>query len=76
MLTKKVYQQPEFYTNLYDAPANVERKSAAIHAIKLIQDMDKFNSVLRSEQNLSVLLELYLEEMQTGVINVDSEVGK
>ncbi len=76
MLTKKIYQQPEFYTNLYDAPANVGRKNAAIQAIKLIQDMDKFNSVLRSEQNLSVLLELYLEDMQKGVINVEGEGGK
>lgn len=76
MLTKKIYQQPEFYTNLYEAPANIERKSAAIHAIKLIQDMDKFNSVLRSEQNLSVLLELYLEDMQKDAINVGGEVGK
>lgn len=76
LLTKKIYQQPDFYTNLYDAPANVERKSAAIRAIRLIQDMDRFNSVLRSEQNLSVLLELYIEDLQTDVINSETTAGE
>lgn len=75
-LTKSIYQKPGFYTNLYDAPANVERKGAAIRAVRLIQDMDKFNSVLRSEQSLSVLLELYIEDMQEDVINADGQVGE
>ena len=76
LLTKKIYQSPEFYTNLYDAPANVERKGAAIRAIRLIQDMDKFNSALRSEQSLSVLLELYIEDLQTEIVNADGESKK
>lgn len=74
LLTKKIYQQPQFYTNLYDAPASVERKSAAIRAIRLIQDMDKFNSALRTEQNLSVLVEMYIDDMQTDNINVEGRV--
>lgn len=74
-LTKSIYQKPSFYTNLYDAPANVERKSTAIRAIRLMQDMDKFNSVLRSEQSLSVLLELYIEDMQKDIINIDGQTG-
>ena len=73
LLTKKIYQSPEFYTNLYDAPASVARKGTAIRAIRLIQDMDKFNSVLRSEQSLSVLLELYIEDLQTEIVNSDGE---
>ena len=76
LLTKKIYQDPEFYTNLYDAPANVERKSAAIRAIRLTQDMDKFNSALRSEQSLSVLLELYIEDLQKDVVNTDGAIGE
>lgn len=71
LLTKKIFQQPAFYVNLYEAPANVERKSAAIQALRLSQDMDKFNSVLRSEQALSALLELYIEDIQKEVINLD-----
>lgn len=69
LLSKKIYQNPEFYVNLYDTPANIERKSAAIQAIRLTQDMDRFNSQLRSEQNLSVLLEMYLEDIQTDAVN-------
>lgn len=76
LLTKKIFQQPTFYTNLYERPANVERKGAAIHAIRLIQDMDKFNSVLRSEQNLSTLLELYIEDLQVDEINALGAAGE
>lgn len=76
ILTKGIYQKPEFYTNLYDAPANVERKSAAIRAIRLIQDMDKFNSALRSEQSLSVLLELYIEDLQKDTLNLQGSDGR
>lgn len=76
LLTKKIYQDPEFYTNLYESPANVERKSAAIRALRMVQDMDRFNSVLRSEQSLSVLLELYIEDMQKDVINTDGAMGE
>lgn len=71
MLTKKIYQQPAFYVSLYEAPANVERKGAAIQALRLTQDMDKFNSVIRSEQALSALLELHIEDIQKEVINLD-----
>ncbi len=76
ILTKGIYQKPEFYTNLYDAPANVERKSAAIRAIRLVQDMDKFNSALRSEQSLSVLLELYIEDLQKNTLNAQNIGGR
>lgn len=76
LLSKKIFQQPDFYTNLYDAPVNVERKGAAIQAIRLIQDMDRFNSTLRNEQSLSVLLELYLEDMQGDITNSDGSVGE
>lgn len=76
LLTKKIFQQPTFYTNLYERPTNVERKGAAIHAIRMIQDMDKFNSVLRSEQNLSVLLELYIEDLQIDEINAMGRTGE
>ena len=64
VLTKKIYQRPEFYTNLYDKPANVERMSAAMRAIELMQDMDMFDSHLRSEASLSVLLEMKIRQLQ------------
>lgn len=66
-LTKKLYQYPEFYTNLYDKPANVERKAAALNAIDSMQAMDNFDSQLRFETMLSVLLEMKVRERQLDV---------
>lgn len=69
VLTKKLYQNPTFYTELYDKPVNVERKGAALQAIGLMQDRDLYNSLLRSEVVLSVLLETMLQKEQDKVIN-------
>jgi len=67
VLTKKAYQSPTFYTNLYDKPANVERKGVAMQAIGLIQKFDLLKSYLRTEASLSVLLELSVLNMQRQV---------
>lgn len=67
ILTKKLYQSPDFYTNLYDKPANVERKTVALQAIKLMQKFDMLKSHLRDEASISVLLEL-------AVVNLQSEI--
>lgn len=67
VLTKKIYQNPDFYTNLYDKPANVERKGVALQAIGLMQKFDLFKSYLRNESSLSVLLELSLIDLQEEV---------
>ncbi|MCB9982873.1 MAG: hypothetical protein H6861_04240 [Rhodospirillales bacterium] len=69
VLTKKIYQNPDFYTNLYDKPANVERKRVAMQAIGLIQKFDLFKSYLRNEANLSVLLELAIVDLQGEIEN-------
>ncbi len=67
ILTKKAYQTPMFYTNLYDKPANVERKGVALQAIGLIQKFDLLKSYLRTEASLSVLLELSVQQIQRQV---------
>ncbi len=64
LLTKKLYQRPEFYTSLYDKPVNVERKKAALRALGLVQNMDLFKSKLRSEAALSVLTEMEVYKAQ------------
>ncbi len=69
VLTKKIYHNPDFYTNLYDKPANVERKGVALQAIGLMQKFDLFKSYLRNEASLSVLLELAVEELQGDIEN-------
>ena len=61
-LTRKIYQSPNFYNNLYDKPANVERIRAAMKAVKLMQDRDIQAALHRREVLLSILLELKLRE--------------
>lgn len=60
ILTKKIYQNPQFYVNLYEDPSNVKRKQVALQAIGLMQDWDMFESKLRTEMMASILLELRL----------------
>ena len=78
ILTKKAYQTQLFYTNLYDKPANIERKGVAMQAIGLIQKFDLFKSYLRTEASLSILLELTVEQLQRDVednISAYTEAG-
>lgn len=69
ILTKKLYQNPVFYTELYDKPANVDRKTVAMQAIELMQRRDMYRSVLRSEATLSVMLETALLGEQEKIKN-------
>ena len=69
VLTKKIYQDPKFFANLYDKPANVKRIRAAMSAIKLMQDRDIHESMMRREMLLSMILELKLREKQLVVDN-------
>lgn len=74
-LTKKLYQRPEFYTDLYDKPVNVERKKAALRAIGLVQNMDLFKSKLRTEAALSVLTEMEIQKAQDALQERMNQVG-
>lgn len=65
-LTRKLYQSPQFYANLMDSPANVERQKAALESISLMQDRDIFESLRRSEALLSTLLEVQISREQDG----------
>ncbi len=73
VLTKKIYQNPDFYTNLYDKPANVERKGVAMQAIGLMQKFDLLKSNLRNESSQSILLELAVMELQG---EIEEEIQK
>ena len=69
ILTKRIYEDPRFYTNLYDTPANLQRKGAALRAIGLMQHWDTFNSGLRREALLAELVELDVEKAQKDIEN-------
>lgn len=56
VLAQKMFQSPEFFVTLYDKPVNVERKKAALSAIELMLDRYLYESELRQEMLLSVLL--------------------
>ncbi len=69
VLTKKIFQNPDFYTGLYDKPANVQRKHVALQAIGLMQKFDLYKSYLRNEASLAVLLETSLISLQGAIEN-------
>lgn len=62
ILTKKIYQNPNFYINLYDKPANVKRIGAALDAIMLMSERDRYESMLRREMLSALMLEDALQE--------------
>ncbi len=62
VLTKKMYQNPQFYADLYDTPANIDRKGAVLQAIALMQDRDIYKTLLRSEAVLATLLETLMQD--------------
>ncbi len=61
VLTKKLYQHPDFYTNLYDKPANVTRIGVTLDAISMMQMRDMYDSLQRREMMNSLLLEEALD---------------
>lgn len=76
VLTKKLYQSPNFYTDLYDKPANVARKDVAMRAIGNIQKRDIYRSLLRSEAIISVWLETELMHRQSQITNETNRLNQ
>lgn len=61
ILAKRIYQSPGFFRQLYDKPANVERKAAALRAIDSIIDRALYESEMRQETMLSAWLATKLD---------------
>ena len=66
LLSKKIAQNPTFFANLYDKPANVERISVALRAIELMIDREIYESRLRQEMQASALLASRLPQPSGG----------
>ncbi len=75
ILAKRIYQNPDFYANLYDTPANVARKKVAMQAIELMVDRAIYESQLRREMSVSVLLASRLRSSHR-LVNKEVSVGK
>jgi len=69
VLTHKIFESPEFFTNLYTTPANVERIGVTLQALTLMQNRDRYESSLRREMLLSLILELGIRERQDKTVN-------
>ncbi len=67
VLTKKIYQNPVFYTELLDKPANVHRKEVAVQAIELMQKRDIYRALLRTEALYATMVEASLIDIQREV---------
>lgn len=72
VLTRKMYQNPVFYTNLYTKPENLERTGVALQALQIMHDRDRFEASLRREMLLSTILEMKIREAQEVV---ESDLG-
>ena len=69
VLTKSIFQHPQFYTELIDKPANIARFETTMEALGLMHKRDQFEGQLRKEMLLSLLVELKLRELQDTEIN-------
>ncbi len=69
ILTKKIYQDPSFYVHLMDKPANVQRQFAAMQSFGLMQQRDIFETIVRSEMLLSLIVEMEVAKYQDYVQN-------
>lgn len=69
ILGKLIYQNPSFYVDLYDKPVNVTRKKTAMRAINSIIQREIYDSQLRSEAIMSLILEHSIIDAQKGVQN-------
>lgn len=67
ILAKRVYQDQSFYANLYDKPQNVERTSVAMRALEVMVEREMFESRLRKEMLISVLLSAKLSDRYDAV---------
>ncbi|MEM8833655.1 MAG: hypothetical protein AAGB32_03835, partial [Pseudomonadota bacterium] len=67
ILTDYVFENPVFYTELYESHANVLRKDTAIKALNLMLEDDMFDRQLESEAVLAVILETMLAEEHTRI---------
>lgn len=67
VLTSMLYEDPNFYSNLYTTPVNVERLGLTLEGIKLMQDRDRYEAALRREMLVSTILEMKLRELQSGI---------
>ena len=63
VLTKKLYQSPAFHINLMEGKTNVDRQSAAMEGLELMQDRDLYLSMKRSEMLLALMVQMQTRKL-------------
>lgn len=63
VLTKKLYQSPAFYVNLMEGKTNVDRQTAAMEGLELMQDRDLYLSMKRSEMLLALMVQMQTRKL-------------
>ena len=71
MLTKQIYQHPNFYTNLITKEANITRFEVTMEAMQLMSKRDRYEAALRKEMLLSLLVEMKLRDLQEYNVDID-----
>lgn len=69
VLTKRLYQSPKFFSNLYTKPENVQRLGVSLQAIGLMHDRDRFEAALRREMLISQILEMKIRAHEASLDN-------
>ncbi len=67
VLSSYIFENPKFYTQLYESPANVLRKNTAIKTLSLALEDDFFDRQIEAEATLATILEVMLEESHSQV---------
>lgn len=67
VLTKRMYQDPNFYNQLIKPGPQVAQTQASLQAVNLMQMRDVYDSMLRSELILSLIVEMELDDQQAVV---------
>lgn len=69
ILTKRIEMAPDFYVNLFTSPANVNRMGVTLQAIKLMNDRDRYESSLRREMLISLIVEMKIRDAERPIDN-------
>lgn len=76
ILSKKLFQDPQFIANLHVSPANVARMNLTLQAIQIMHDRERFDASLRKEMLLSAILEVKLREYQRAISNNRAKITR
>ncbi len=67
ILTKKIYEDPDYYDALMNGKANIKRIGTAMSAVELMQDRDIYKSMTRSEMLLAIMIDMEARKINSNI---------